>query len=171
MALTPKEDIRKAMLEAQRKARKLDEQQEETSSRIKRDMFSTLKRQINALKRSLPPEVFFVEVLFIFMIALTNDVLDWLFIGSIPVIGDIMDLATWIIISSWIWWRGFKRPTMHFLAGLVEFIPFADILPVWSFYVVGIVLYNEFHRMAHMKKIKKMLATAKEARKIAEAPV
>ena len=67
-----------------------------------RESFEKLKNNIRKLKRNLPPNIGIVESLLIFSIAAGSDVLDYLIIGSIPIIGDILDIVTWMIIAAWV---------------------------------------------------------------------
>lgn len=57
--------------------------------------------------------------------ALFNDLLDIAGIGSIPIIGDIIDLAT-----STVFWKILGRN--YTLPTLLEFIPGVDILPIYT---------------------------------------
>lgn len=61
----------------------------------------------------------------LFGISLFNDLLDLAGIGSIPIIGDIIDLA-----SSAVLWRSLgTRPV---IPTLLEFIPGLDLLPIYT---------------------------------------
>jgi hypothetical protein len=55
------------------------------------------------------------------LIGLALDVFDWLIVGMIPLIGDIVDLAATVL------WLKVLGPVG--LAAAVELIPAADILP------------------------------------------
>ncbi len=59
------------------------------------------------------------------------DVLDYILIGSIPIIGDIVDL-----IGVAYFWRVLGPFS---LAGLIELMPAFDILPTYTF--LGILAY------------------------------
>lgn len=71
-----------------------------------------------------------------------NALLDYLVVGSIPIVGDILDGITWFVISMWVWMRGFKKPPLFLMAGAVEFIPGGDLIPVYLAMVIVIVIYN-----------------------------
>jgi len=89
------------------------------------------------------PRVETMEALLIVGFALINDVSDLLIIGSIPVVGDIMDGITWFTIWLWAQSRGLKQPFALKTSGVIEFIPFAgDILPTYTFMALAIILYN-----------------------------
>lgn len=68
-----------------------------------------------------------------FGLAIVNDVLDWTGAGIIPVLGDVIDLAT-----SGLLWRVIGTRKTAFT--LLELIPGADILPIhllavtWAYY-------------------------------------
>ena len=89
------------------------------------------------------PRVEAMEAMLIVGFALINDVSDLLIIGSIPVVGDIMDGITWFTIWLWAQSRGLKQPFALKTSGIIEFIPFAgDILPTYTFMALAIILYN-----------------------------
>ena len=59
------------------------------------------------------------------IIAIGNDLLDILGIGSTPIIGNILDLATSAIIYTL---TGEKKT----LPAIVELLPFVDVLPTYT---------------------------------------
>ena len=71
-----------------------------------------------------------------------NDILDYFIVGSIPIVGDVLDGITWGAISAWVLFRGIDRPQSSLFAGAIELIPFGDLLPTYTLMVAGIVIYN-----------------------------
>lgn len=86
---------------------------------------------INSLRKSVSERKWFLA----FGVALVNDALDLAGIGSIPIIGDVLDLA-----SSMILWRflgkNYSVPTV------LEFVPGLDFLPTYTSIVV-LAYYRE----------------------------
>lgn len=154
-----KEQAQKALLEEKRIR--------EAGFRAKKSEFERLKNAAQELKKSLPPKVLFVEAMTMVGFAFMNDFFDWLLIGSIPILGDILDAGTWFIIIVWAWFRHLKTPPGGFIAGIVEFIPFLDILPVYTAMVIGYLAYNEFRRVLAEREIKKADDLEKEAARLA----
>ncbi len=72
----------------------------------------------------------------VILLALLNDFVDFLIIGSIPIIGDIFDIFTLMTLSVFLYDIGghirMKVRILILLAGFFELIPFVDILPVWT---------------------------------------
>ncbi len=60
-----------------------------------------------------------------FALALFNDVLDLVGVGSIPIIGDVIDLAT----SALLWGT---LGTRYTLPTALELIPGMDVLPIYT---------------------------------------
>lgn len=76
-----------------------------------------------------------------FTVALINDLLDYLgFLGSIPLIGDLVDGAVSIIL----WPLLGGLPTLF---TLIEFIPFADLIPTYTIVVLISFASESFKRM------------------------
>lgn len=73
---------------------------------------------------------------FALMLALLNDFLDLLIIGSIPIIGDIIDLFTGFILFMFLLNLGghirIKVRAVIFAASFFELIPLVDFIPVWT---------------------------------------
>lgn len=82
------------------------------------------------------PEVPFP--LFYFILGLANDVLDYVgFVGSIPILGDILDL----VVSAIRWYgkqiRKQRTQNLNLLAAtLIEFVPGGDIVPSYTLEVL-----------------------------------
>ncbi|HBT81756.1 hypothetical protein A2757_00330 [Candidatus Giovannonibacteria bacterium RIFCSPHIGHO2_01_FULL_48_47] len=76
------------------------------------------------------------------------DLVDWLGVGSIPLIGDILDIFGGLVIYFWVKIKGLdqKKPWyISWLAGggtLVELIPGGDILPSYILTVLVIIIVN-----------------------------
>ncbi len=72
---------------------------------------------------------------FAFMLAAYNDLADIGIIGSIPIIGDVIDLIVWAILFGFTMSLGghirLKIWIIISLAGLFELIPFVDPIPTW----------------------------------------
>ena len=94
-------------------------------------------------------------------LAILNDFLDILVIGSIPIIGDAVDILTGFILFMFLFNIGghvrIKVRVAIFLANFLELIPLVDFIPVWTisiFYAWYIV--NKRGRKAEqdLKKLK-----------------
>jgi hypothetical protein len=80
-------------------------------------------------------------------VAGASDLLDYLVVGSIPLIGDILDIIVWLAITAWVMMRGLDKPPMFLAAGGIELIPIiGDLLPTYILMVVVIILYNNSSR-------------------------
>ena len=90
------------------------------------------------------PTVNIVEGTLMLIFALMADVLDWLIIGSIPILGDIFDVIVWGIIYLWVKIRGFDQLSSRLNLGalFVELVPFGDVIPSFTIAVLGIILLN-----------------------------
>ena len=75
-------------------------------------------------------------------LAVFNDALDYFVVGSIPVVGDLLDGFTWGTIALWVTTRGLERPDYSLLMGAIEMIPLGDLLPTFTLQVLWIVSYN-----------------------------
>ncbi len=77
-----------------------------------------------------------VMFILLFMLAATNDFLDYLVIGSIPFIGDFVDITTTIILTIVLWNIGgfikWKVRIMIWAATAIEIIPGGDIVPFYT---------------------------------------
>lgn len=140
---------------------RLEEGRAEDKKEEKGGMRRALKR-LSHLRRSMP-HVGFVEGGLISFVAVAADIIDYLVIGLIPVVGDILDVAVWMLIAVWVWSRGIKRPRAALLSGIIELIPvLGDLVPTWTFMALAIILYNNMVRRGHekhflgvLKKVKK----------------
>jgi len=69
-------------------------------------------------------------------LALLNDFLDILIIGSIPIVGDVVDVLTGFILFMFLLNLGghirLKVRLAIFLATFFELIPLVDFIPVWT---------------------------------------
>lgn len=72
----------------------------------------------------------------------SNDILDYFILGSIPVLGDLIDGFTWSVIAFWAMLRGLKRPRGALFAGALEFIPLGDLIPTYTAMVLWIIVHN-----------------------------
>jgi len=72
---------------------------------------------------------------FAFMLAAFNDLADIGVIGSIPILGDVIDFIVWAILFGFMTGLGghirLKIWIIISLAGLFELIPFVDPFPTW----------------------------------------
>jgi len=73
-----------------------------------------------------------------FGLALFNDVFDLVGIGSIPIIGDILDIGTSALL-----WRTLGR--RYTLPTFLELIPGMDVLPIYTM-TVGWAYYQKEQR-------------------------
>lgn len=83
-----------------------------------------------------------VAGLLILFIAFASDLLDYFIIGSIPILGDIIDVAVWFVIWAWVWLGGLSRPPFIMFSGLIELIPFGDFIPTFTLLVLFLIFYN-----------------------------
>lgn len=87
---------------------------------------------------------------FIFSVALTNDLLDYLdpiliaatgglWLGISETLGNVIDGGTWLILMVWSHLGGAKSsPFAKYLAALIiELIPFGDLVPSWTVMVLA----------------------------------
>lgn len=157
------------ILQSEQERRMLLEEnrRQERIFRSKKNESEKAKKEAEKIKQSLPPKVNFVEAMTMVGFAFMNDFFDWLLIGSIPILGDILDLGTWFIILVWAWFRRLKTPPAGFMAGIIELIPFLDILPIYTAMVIGYLLYNEFKRKLKQNEIEKAENLEREAARLA----
>ena|SRR3989344_820195 len=85
----------------------------------------------------------------VFLIAAINDTLDYFVIGSIPIIGDLLDGFTWGMIALWVMMENLERPPFALTAGAIEFIPLGDLIPTYTLQVLWIVAYNKKIKLPH----------------------
>jgi hypothetical protein len=87
---------------------------------------------------------------FIFFVALINDLLDYLdpilvaatsglWLGISETLGNIIDGATWFILTIWSYFSGAKSDplTRYLVALIIELIPFGDFIPSWTAVVLA----------------------------------
>ena len=67
-------------------------------------------------------------------IGIALDVFDWLGVGLVPILGDVVDVAGTLYFAKVIGPIGF--------GGFLEIIPLADILPIFSLFGV-IAMFNK----------------------------
>lgn len=48
------------------------------------------------------PDLSWVDMFFVIAVAVTNDIIDWMLVGAIPIAGDALDLFTTFILSFWL---------------------------------------------------------------------
>lgn len=77
--------------------------------------------------------------------ALFNDILDLAGIGSVPIIGDMIDLAS----SAVLWKTLGARPTVP---TLLEFVPGLDMLPIYTATVLWFYYQEENMDLERRKK-------------------
>ncbi len=125
------------------------------------------KSAMNKLKRlrARTVHIGFVEGGLVAFVAIAADIIDYLVIGSIPVIGDILDIAVWFVIAIWVWSRRIQKPPASLFSGVIELIPLGDLVPTWTFMVLAIVIYNNHRRNLSEKQIKNKLAGSASAGK------
>lgn len=89
--------------------------------------------------------------IFVFALALYNDGLDILLIGSIPIIGDFLDLFTGMILTALLWniggyvktkikvviWTAWLAETLLGILILPEFLPFWTMAMLWAYIKVS----------------------------------
>jgi len=72
---------------------------------------------------------------FAFLLAAFNDLSDLEVIGSIPLIGDFLDIIVWLVLSGFMMSLGghirIKMWLITSLAGFFELIPLVDPFPTW----------------------------------------
>jgi len=80
--------------------------------------------------------------------AIFMDIIDWLGIGSIPLLGDIFDLFAGAVTYFWVKIRGLDKKKPWFIswmsggATLIELIPGGDLLPSYTLAVILIMIFN-----------------------------
>lgn len=123
-----------------------------------------LKSAMNKLKRlrARIVHIGFVEGGLIAFIAIAADLIDYLVVGSIPVIGDILDVAVWFVIAIWVWSRGIQRPPAALLSGVIELVPFiGDLVPTFIFMIFAIIIYNNYIRRRGEKGLRAAIGKIK----------
>src|SRR3989344_1606517 len=86
------------------------------------------------------------------------DLVDYLVVGSIPVVGDIIEVGIWLAIAIWVWLRAIRKPPAVLFSGIIELIPFGDLIPTFIAMVLVIIIYNNALRRFGEKRLKKMIA-------------
>lgn len=120
------------------------------------------RKNLSSIYRQVPAHVNLVELILIGGFAGISDLLDYLIVGSIPIIGDILDLVTWFVIFMWIFLRGLK-PMMSIAAGAVEFIPFiGDLPPTWIGIVIVVSIYSYISYKEYLFKNRRKIKRAKK---------
>lgn len=86
--------------------------------------------------------IILISGLFVLMIAIGADVLDWLGVGSIPLLGDIIiDVPVSLVIIAWAFLTGAQSPSLLLL--IIEYIPvIGDLFPTYILTVLLIIFYN-----------------------------
>ena len=121
--------------------------QQEELNKIEESLISENQEDFN--EKEVPmvdvpekPQIYLVELMFIFPILIVADILD---IFSLTGIGAVlswaMDLIAAGITSLWLWWKG-RRAEWNLIANLIEFIPVVDILP-WRTTMMIILLVKD----------------------------
>ena len=117
-------------------------------------------RRLAHFRRSIP-HIGFVEGIPVFMAAGITDLIDYFIVGSIPIVGDILDIGIWAVIAMWVWLRAIQRPPAALLGGVIELIPFGDLLPTWMIMVLAIIIYNNSRRKFHERRWRGVIAKLK----------
>jgi len=77
-----------------------------------------------------------VVFILLILISLTNDFLDYLVIGSIPILGDVVDLITSVILTAVLWDIGgfikWKVRIAIWIGTALELFPGGDIVPTYT---------------------------------------
>ncbi|KXB08618.1 hypothetical protein AKJ56_00710 [candidate division MSBL1 archaeon SCGC-AAA382N08] len=102
----------------------------------------TVERMEKAVDKGNDTATFVILII----MALANDFSDWLIIGSIPVLGDIVDVFTGLVLTMFLWNVGgfikWKVRGIIWICSGLELIPMVDILPtftisvLWAWYKV-----------------------------------
>ena len=110
------------------------------------------------------PHIGFMEGGLVSFAAGVADTIDYLVVGSLSVVGDILDVGIWMFIAIWVWARGIKRPTAALLSGVIELIPFGDLLPTFIAMVLAIIIYNNSIRKSGAGKLRGAMAKIKNTK-------
>lgn len=119
-------------------------------------------RRLMKIRRNIP-HIDFMEGGLIVGVAALADLIDYLIVGSIPVIGDILDIGMWFLIALWVWTRGVRKPPASLFSGIVELIPLGDLLPTWMLMTMIIIVYNNHERKKAERKLRGSLAKIAKA--------
>ena len=114
-------------------------------------------RKLLHFRRSIP-HIDFAEGFLMLFITGAADLVDYLVVGSIPVVGDIIDVGIWLAIAIWVWLRAIRKPPAVLFSGIIELIPFGDLIPTFIAMVLVIIIYNNALRRFGEKRLKKMIA-------------
>ena len=114
----------------------------------------------------LPVHISILEAFLVLFVVGIADFLDYLIIGSIPIIGDIIDLAAWMFVGMWMLLRPVQKPFGAMYAGIIEFIPvIGDLPPTWVGIVVVSIIYNNMLSKKSAGQIQSTLNRLKKLKK------
>jgi len=103
------------------------------------------------------PKIYFVELIFIFPILITADIMDLL---SLTGIGVVLSLATDMIATGvttfWLFWKG-RRVEWNLIANLLEFIPIVDVLPIRTTMMIILLVKDSKMGKKALKKVEKVI--------------
>jgi hypothetical protein len=85
-----------------------------------------------------------------FAVAIVSDLLDYTAVGSLPIIGDVIDAITLPILYALV--------GKFSLAGAIEFIPFADLIPTYTI-AVALAYRKELKRKGLELDMRKRTST------------
>lgn len=136
------------------------EEERAKDERREGEMARRVSKRLMRIRNSIP-HVGSAEGGLMSFVAVVADIIDYLVVGSIPIVGDILDVAVWFMIAIWVWSRGIKRPTAAMFSGIIELIPFGDLLPTFIGMVLVIIIYNNSRRKLAVKNFKGALEKIK----------
>jgi len=125
-----------------------DEITEERKIRLEMSRLKAGARRFAAGVAAAKTEINLVEGTMILGFAIFMDIIDWLGIGSIPLLGDIFDLFAGAVTYFWVKIRGLDKKKPWFIswmsggATLIELIPGGDLLPSYTLAVILIMIFN-----------------------------
>jgi hypothetical protein len=101
---------------------------EKAAGKISRELVNRMVKAVDDKKSWVWPLVLGM--------ALLNDFLDFLAIGSVPMLGDLIDILTGLVLFMFLFDIGgmirLKVKIAIFIASFFELIPFVDLVPIWT---------------------------------------
>lgn len=125
-----------------------NEMQEQRKMRLEMARLKTRVSKFAKSAEAAGTKINLVEGVLVLGFAILMDIIDWLGLGSIPLIGDIFDLFTGAVIYFWVKIRGLDQKKPWFIswmsggATLIELIPGGDLLPSYTLAVILIMIFN-----------------------------
>ena len=129
----------------------LNNVQEEQKMRLEASRFNAIKNKalvMPKIKSGSGAKIGITAASAMLIFAGLVDLIDWLVVGSIPLVGDVLDIFTGLIIYFWVKMSGLDNAQPWYVSSLgglgtlIELIPGGDLLPTYIAAVLTIILAN-----------------------------